>query len=190
MEIFIYSLIIQYNVVFDFSYTIYCILWLSGEYRMECPYCKNTETKVTDSRDTGALSIRRRRECLSCKKRFTTYEHIEMQPIYVIKKDGQRENFERSKIKKGIMKAIEKRPVNHEKIEEILDEIEEKIRRNGSEEIESKKIGEYVMDLLKKTDDVAYIRFASVYRSFADISSFEEEIKNLTNKNVIGGVKK
>jgi len=190
MEIFIYASIIQHNVEFNFKYTIYCILCLSGEYGMECPYCKNTETKVTDSRDTGTLSIRRRRECLSCKKRFTTYEHIEMQPIYVIKKDGRRENFERGKIKKGIMKAIEKRPVNHEQIEEILDDIEERIRRNGSEDVESKKIGEYVMDSLKKIDDVAYIRFASVYRSFADISSFEEEIKNLTKQNVIGGINK
>ena len=153
---------------------------------MECPYCHNIETKVTDSRDTGALSIRRRRECLKCGKRFTTYEHIEMQPIYVIKKDGRREKFERQKIRHGIEKACEKRPVSHEKIEELIEKIEERTRRSGKEEIESKQIGEYVMEVLKETDHVAYIRFASVYRSFADISSFEEEIKNLTKQSVVG----
>ena len=147
---------------------------------MQCPYCHHIETKVTDSRDTGVFTIRRRRECLDCGKRFTTYEYIEMQPLYVVKKDGRREKFDRNKIKNGILKAIEKRPVNHEQVEEILDNIEEKIRRNGSEEINSKDIGEYVMDSLKELDHVAYIRFASVYRSFTDVSSFEEEIKNLT----------
>ena len=154
---------------------------------MECPYCHKQELKVTDSRDTGALSIRRRRECLKCGKRFTTYEHIEMQPIYVIKKDGRREKFERQKIRHGIEKALEKRTVGHEKIDELIEKIEERIRRSGKEEIESKQIGEYVMDALKKTDHVAYIRFASVYRSFADVSSFEEEIKSLTKQNVVGG---
>jgi transcriptional repressor NrdR len=166
------------------------MLCISGAYRMDCPYCHTNETKVTDSRDTGAFSIRRRRECLDCGKRFTTYEYIEMQPLYVIKKDGRREKFDRNKIKKGLLKAVEKRPVNHEKIEEILEGIEEKIRRKGSEEIESQMIGEHVMDALKKTDHVAYIRFASVYRSFADIGSFEEEIKNLTKQNIVGGLNK
>jgi len=147
---------------------------------MQCPYCHHIETKVTDSRDTGVFTIRRRRECLDCGKRFTTYEYIEMQPLYVVKKDGRREKFDRNKIKNGIQKAIEKRPVSHSQVEEILDKIEEKIRRNGSEEINSKDIGEYVMDSLKELDHVAYIRFASVYRSFTDVSSFEEEIKNLT----------
>ena len=149
---------------------------------MECPYCHNIETKVTDSRDTGALSIRRRRECLKCGKRFTTYEHIEMQPLYVIKKDGRREKFDRIKIKNGMMKALEKRPVSTEKIEEMIEKIEEKIRRTGKEEIESTQIGEYVMDGLKQLDHVAYIRFASVYRSFTDVSSFQEEVKNLINQ--------
>ena len=147
--------------------------------KMNCPYCNNIETKVTDSRDTGNYSIRRRRECLKCNKRFTTYEHIEMAPIYVIKKNGQKEKFERTKIKKGIEKALEKRPISHEQIEEMLDAIEEKIRRCGKEEIESKTIGGYVMDALKETDHVAYIRFASVYRSFTDVTSFEKEVKNL-----------
>lgn len=146
---------------------------------MNCPYCNHIETKVTDSRETGNYSIRRRRECLKCNRRFTTYEYIEMTPIYVIKKDGRREKFERNKIKNGLLKALEKRPISHEKIEEILDTIEEKIRRYGKEEIESKTIGEYVMDVLKETDHVAYIRFASVYRSFTDVTSFEKEVKDL-----------
>jgi len=146
---------------------------------MNCPYCNHIETKVTDSRETGNYSIRRRRECLKCNRRFTTYEYIEMTPIYVIKKDGRREKFERNKIKNGLLKALEKRPISHEKIEEILDTIEEKIRRYGKEEIESKTIGEYAMDVLKETDHVAYIRFASVYRSFTDVTSFEKEVKDL-----------
>ena len=190
MEIFIYLPTILYTVVYGTYYTTYCITILYGESRMECPFCHKNETKVTDSRDTGSLSIRRRRECLSCGKRFTTYEYIELSPIYVIKKDGRREKFDRGKIKNGLVRALEKRPVGHGKIEEILDSIEEKIRRKGSEEIESKMIGEFVMDALKKTDHVAYIRFASVYRRFADISSFEEEIKNLTKQNVVGGIDK
>ena len=149
---------------------------------MNCPYCQSLETKVTDSRDTGTYTIRRRRECLKCNKRFTTYESIEMTPIYVIKKDGRREKFDRIKIRNGIIKALEKRPVGHDTIEELVDSVEEKIRRCGKEEIESSIIGEYVMDLLKKTDKVAYIRFASVYRSFTDVSSFEKEVKNLTDE--------
>ena len=156
---------------------------------MECPYCHHIETKVTDSRDTGTLSIRRRRECLKCKKRFTTYEYIELTPIYVKKKDGRLEKFDRNKIKKGIMKALEKRPIDSEKIEEIVVSIDERIRRTGKEEIESKQIGEYVMDKLKEVDHVAYIRFASVYRSFTDLSSFEKEVKNLLNQTT-GDVKK
>ena len=156
---------------------------------MECPYCHHFETKVTDSRDTGIMSIRRRRECLKCKKRFTTYEYIELTPLYVKKKDGRLEKFDRNKIKNGLMKALEKRPIEHDKIEEILNQIEEKIRRTGTEQIESKVIGEYVMESLKETDHVAYIRFASVYRSFTDVSSFQEEVKNLI-KQKTGGIKK
>lgn len=146
---------------------------------MECPYCHNKETKVTDSRDTGEYTIRRRRECLSCNRRFTTYEHIEMVPVYVVKKDGRREKFERNKMRKGILKALEKRPVPTEKVDEMIEIIEDNIRRTGKEEIDSSIIGEYVMDALKKIDHVAYIRFASVYRSFTDVSSFEKEVKNL-----------
>jgi transcriptional repressor NrdR len=135
------------------------------------------------------MSIRRRRECLKCKKRFTTYEYIELTPLYVKKKDGRLEKFDRNKIKNGLMKALEKRPIEHDKIEEILNQIEEKIRRTGTEQIESKVIGEYVMESLKETDHVAYIRFASVYRSFTDVSSFQEEVKNLI-KQKTGGIKK
>ena len=108
-----------------------------------------------------------------------------MTPVYVIKKDGRREKFDRKKIKHGIMKALEKRPIGHDKIEEMIDSIEEKIRRNGGEEIESSQIGEYVMEQLKETDHVAYIRFASVYRSFTDVSSFEKEVKNLTEQKIV-----
>ncbi len=151
-------------------------MWRCG---MNCPYCSHLETKVTDSRDTGNYTIRRRRECLKCSKRFTTYEHIEMTPIYVIKRDGRREKYDRSKIKKGLLKALEKRPVSHERVEEVLDKIEEQIRRFGKEEIDTVQIGEYVMDHLKELDQVAYIRFASVYRSFTDVTSFEKEVKHL-----------
>ena len=112
---------------------------------MECPYCNHLETKVTDSRDTGTYTIRRRRECLKCNKRFTTYEYIELTPVYVKKKDGRLEKFDRNKIKNGIIKALEKRPIGHEKIGEMIDSIEEKIRRVGGEEIDSSQIGEHVM---------------------------------------------
>jgi transcriptional repressor NrdR len=150
---------------------------------MQCPYCQHENTKVTDSRDTGIYSIRRRRECLSCHRRFTTYEHIEMSPIYIIKKDGRREKYDKSKIKTGIVKALEKRPVSPEQIENLLDTIEEHIRKEGKEEISSTLIGEFVMEEIKKIDEVAYIRFASVYRSFADITLFEKEVQKLTNKS-------
>ena len=149
---------------------------------MECPYCNHIETKVTDSRDTGTYTIRRRRECLKCNRRFTTYEYIELTPVYVKKKDGRLEKFDRKKIKNGIMKALEKRPIGHDMMGEMIDSIEEKIRRSGGEEIQSSQIGEYVMDSLKEVDHVAYIRFASVYRSFTDVSSFEREVKNLTEQ--------
>ena len=148
---------------------------------MNCPYCNHIDTKVTDSRDTGG-SIRRRRECLSCNKRFTTYEYIEMAPMFVKKKDGRRERFDRCKIRNGIEKALEKRPITNEKIEQMIDSIEGKIRRVGKEEIDTSLIGEYVMDALKEADHVAYIRFASVYRQFTDVTSFEKEVKNLTEK--------
>jgi transcriptional repressor NrdR len=148
---------------------------------MRCPYCLNYETKVIDSRDTGEneLVTRRRRECLKCEKRFTTYEKIEMPELFVIKKDGRRENFDIEKIKKGILKACEKREISIEKIQKTIENIETEIRKNDNIEIKSKEIGKIIMRYLKKIDNVAYIRFASVYREFADIDSFAEELKKL-----------
>ncbi len=149
---------------------------------MQCPYCQHENTKVTDSRETGVYSIRRRRECLECHRRFTTYEHIEMSPVYIIKKDGRREKYDKTKIQNGVAKALEKRPISHDQMETMIDAIEEKIRQQGKEEIESTRIGEFVMEELQKLDQVAYIRFASVYRSFADITLFEKEVQKLTQK--------
>ncbi|MDL0312655.1 transcriptional regulator NrdR, partial [Clostridioides difficile] len=133
---------------------------------MQCPYCNYKESKVIDSRHTDLKSIRRRRECESCKKRFTTYEKIETTPLMVIKKDNSREYFDREKIKYGLLKACEKRPVSIDEIESIVVHIENEINKCFIEEIETKKIGEMVMDKLKELDEVAYVRFASVYRQF------------------------
>ena len=146
---------------------------------MQCPYCNYKESKVIDSRHTDSKSIRRRRECESCKKRFTTYEKIELTPIMVIKKDNSREYFDRNKIKNGILKSSEKRPVSIEQVEEIIHYIENEINKAYLSEIESKKIGEMVMDKLKDVDEVAYVRFASVYRQFKDINTFVKELKNI-----------
>ena len=150
---------------------------------MRCPYCHNPETSVLDSRDSEDLStIRRRRECLSCQKRFTTYERIENIDLVVIKKDGRRENFDRNKLLNGILKACEKRPIGRELTENIVDKIELELRNLDSTEIPSQKIGELVMRKLRALDKVAYIRFASVYRQFTDIESFEKELKSLLKK--------
>jgi len=146
---------------------------------VQCPYCNYNESKVIDSRHTDPKSIRRRRECESCKKRFTTYEKIEINPIMVIKKDNSRETFEGEKIKYGILKACEKRPVSMEQIEDIVSYIENKINRYYVSEIETEEIGEMVMDKLKDIDEVAYVRFASVYRQFKDINTFVTELKNM-----------
>lgn len=146
---------------------------------MQCPYCKYKESKVIDSRHTDSKSIRRRRECESCKTRFTTYEKIETTPIMVIKKDSSREYFDGDKIKHGILKACEKRPVSMEQVEETVSYIENEINRNYISEIESRNIGEMVMDKLKDIDEVAYVRFASVYRQFKDINTFVTELKNI-----------
>ena len=146
---------------------------------MLCPYCNYKESKVIDSRHTDGQSIRRRRECESCKKRFTTYEKIEFTPIMVIKKDNSRESFDRNKIKNGILKSAEKRPISIEQVEEIVLSIENDINRSYISEIESKKIGEMVMDKLKDMDEVSYVRFASVYRQFKDIDTFVKELKNI-----------
>jgi transcriptional repressor NrdR len=145
---------------------------------MRCPYCNCDETKVTNKRDSEELS-RRRRECLKCKKRFTTYERVEFD-LSVIKKDGKREQFNRGKIYEGICKSLEKRPFTGIQIEEIINDIEAKIHRiSKDKDIFSSKIGEIVMAKLKKVDNVAYIRFASVYRDFADIDDFKKELKVL-----------
>ncbi len=145
---------------------------------MRCPYCYYDETKVTDTRESGDVT-RRRRECLKCGKRFTTYEHVETIDLRVIKKDGNIETFDRNKLIKGILKSCEKRPVKMEKIQRIVDEIEVELRKHDSTEIPSKIIGELVMNKLKKLDKIAYIRFASVYREFKDLKSFEKEIKKV-----------
>jgi len=147
---------------------------------MKCPFC-NSDTKVTNKRDIEN-ETRRRRECLKCKKRFTTYEQMEVKNLRVIKKDGQRESFDREKIRKGLIKACEKRPVSIEKIDKVVQSIEAKLRSGNKKEIKAHKIGELVMRSLKKLDKVAYIRFASVYREFKDIDDFKKEIKQLKRK--------
>ncbi|HRZ85407.1 MAG TPA: transcriptional regulator NrdR [Candidatus Paceibacterota bacterium] len=145
---------------------------------MICPFCQNDETKVTDKRESGDSTTRRRRECLKCGKRFTTYEKVDPVERYVIKKDGRRELFNRDKIFLGIIKACEKRDISHDQVETIVKEIEENII-NNEKEIETKKIGEAIMKKLKKLDKVAYIRFASVYRDFEDIDDFKDVLNEV-----------
>lgn len=144
---------------------------------MECPYCKGA-SKVTDKRKSPE-GIRRRRECLRCKKRFTTYEKISRGEFFVIKKDGRREKFSREKLETGIGRAFFKRPVPKEKIDKMINWIEEQLTRRGKKEIPSNVIGELVMKKIKKLDNVAYIRFASVYRDFQDIKDFKKELRGL-----------
>jgi len=145
---------------------------------MRCPFCNSEKTEVTDKRDSEN-ETRRRRECLKCKKRFTTYERLEVKNIRVIKKDGGREQFDLEKLKKGIIKACEKRPVSLEKIDQVVREIESKLAESNKKEIKSTTIGELVMKALKKLDEVAYIRFASVYREFKDLNDFKKQLKEL-----------
>ena len=147
---------------------------------MKCPYCAHLESKVVDSRpsDEGA-SIRRRRECLACYKRFTTYETMESLPLVVIKKDGSRQTFDKSKLLNGMIRACEKRPVAFATLETIANEIEQTLQNEMSREIPSDRIGALVMDKLKGVDEVAYVRFASVYRQFKDISTFMAELSKL-----------
>jgi transcriptional repressor NrdR len=150
---------------------------------MKCPFCSHIETKVLDSRPTeDNTSIRRRRECLGCQKRFTTYENVEDIPVYVIKKDGTREAFNKRKILSGILKSCEKRPVSVIEIEKIVDEIEKQIYNTMDQEINSNSIGELVMEKLKKLDDVAYVRFASVYKQFKDINTFIDELQKILSE--------
>ncbi|ABS33002.1 MULTISPECIES: transcriptional regulator NrdR [Clostridium] len=151
---------------------------------MKCPYCAYGESKVVDSRSTeDGSSIRRRRECLKCNRRYTTYEKIETTPILVIKKNMSREYFDRNKIVNGLMKACQKRPVSRKQIEQIANEVERHISNEMLTEVNTDKIGQIIMKNLKKIDEVSYVRFASVYRQFKDINTFMEEIKNLMDKN-------
>ena len=147
---------------------------------MKCPLCGYAESKVMDSRPTDEGSrIRRRRECLQCGKRFTTYEIIESLPIIVVKRDKSREAFDRDKLLTGMLRACKKRPVSIETLEKVIDDIEAQIQNSLEREVTSRRIGEYAMEKLKDIDEVAYVRFASVYREFKDINSFHEEISRL-----------
>lgn len=151
---------------------------------MKCQYCGCFESKVVDSRlNEDGTVIRRRRECVSCGKRFTTYETIETSPVLVVKTNGERQAFDPEKIKKGIMKACEKRPVAVQQIDDIVNDIKKQIYNSMEQEISSKEIGEMVMNRLMKIDEVAYVRFASVYRQFKDIHSFMCELKKMKSKN-------
>lgn len=151
---------------------------------MKCPYCDHVGTKVLDSRAANEnKSIRRRRECESCLRRFTTFEMVEETPLMVVKKDGSREEFSRDKILRGLMRACEKRPVSVEQMEAIVSEVERKIRETALSEVESREIGELLMDQLYPVDEVAFVRFASVYRQFKDINVFMKELSALLTKN-------
>ena len=150
---------------------------------MKCPYCGYKESKVIDSRPAEeGSSIRRRRECLSCAKRFTTYETVESLPMVVIKKDGSRQSFDRSKVLRGIQRSCEKRPVPVADMERMALEIEQELQNKLEREISTELVGEMVMDKLKKADEVAYVRFASVYRQFKDINTFMSELNKLLNE--------
>ncbi len=146
---------------------------------MRCPYCQVKATKVIETRETEDDITRRRRECESCAKRFTTYEKVETLSTTVIKKNHERESYSREKLKAGLLRACQKRPIPIERIEHALDDIEAEIRQRKSDEIDSRQIGEMVMHQLKAIDEVAYIRFASVYRKFADLHAFEDELSRL-----------
>ena len=151
---------------------------------MKCPYCGYSESKVIDSRPADEnSSIRRRRECLSCGKRFTTYETVESLPMVVVKKDGSRQSFDRRKVLGGMIRACEKRPVPLAELEKIAEEIEQDLQNSMEREISTEAIGEKVMERLRNVDQVAYVRFASVYRQFKDINSFHEEINRLLDED-------
>ena len=147
---------------------------------MKCPYCGEQDSKVVDSRHSeDGSSIRRRRECLLCGKRFTTYEIVESLPIVVVKRDGSRQSFDRNKILNGMLRACEKRPVSLAAMESVVDDIEQYIQNSLEREVRSEEIGELVMEKLKQMDEVAYVRFASVYRSFTDVNSFMQELNKI-----------
>jgi len=148
---------------------------------MKCPFCGEIDDKVIDSRlNKTGIAIRRRRECLSCGRRFTTYERIEEVPVMIVKKDGRREVFQREKVRSGIQRACEKRDISMNVIEEFLDELERDLRETGEKEIPSTSIGERIMAKLHGIDDIAYVRFASVYREFKDVNEFVSEVKSLS----------
>ena len=150
---------------------------------MICPFCTHQETKVVDKREgSDGKTTRRRRECLKCARRFTTFERVQTLDLLVIKKDGKREVFDRVKLRGGIIKACEKRPISAQEVEKILDQVEADLRKKNANEVSSKKIGELVIRRLKKLDEIAYIRFASVYRQFADLSDFEKELAKLSKR--------
>jgi transcriptional repressor NrdR len=151
---------------------------------MKCPFCGEIDNKVIDSRlSKDGIVIRRRRQCIICSRRFTTYEHIEEIPVMIIKKDGRREIFSREKVRSGIQKACQKRDISVNVIEEFLDELERDLREAGEKEIPSYKIGEKIMVKLHEIDDVAYVRFASVYREFKDVNDFVSELKSLLSRH-------
>lgn len=151
---------------------------------MKCPYCDHPHTKVLDSRPVNDnKSIRRRRECEKCARRFTTFETVEEAPLMVVKKDGSREEFSRDKMLRGLVRACEKRPVSVERLESIVDEVERELRQTAATEIQSRDIGELMMGQLYHVDEVAYVRFASVYRQFKDIDMFMKELSSLLNKS-------
>ena len=151
---------------------------------MKCPFCGEIDNKVIDSRlSKDGNVIRRRRECILCGRRFTTYEHIEEIPVMIVKKDGRREVFSREKVRSGLQKACQKRDISINVIDEFLDELERDLREAGEKEISSNKIGEKIMVKLHEIDDVAYVRFASVYREFKDVNDFVSELKNLLSKH-------
>jgi transcriptional repressor NrdR len=162
-----------------------CVAWFrpvcpgvhQGAAAVRCPYCRHDETKVIDSRTSQDLSIRRRRECLSCERRFTTYERIEESPIRVIKKDGTRVPFDREKIRFGVEKACYKRPVSPEQIDGLVGSVEATVYEDGEREVSSRRIGELVFNALRDLDKVAFVRFASVYREFQDVNDFVEELQ-------------
>jgi len=152
---------------------------------MKCPFCRHPKSRVVDKRDAaGQATIRRRRECLSCGRRFSTYERIELAGPAVLKKDGRREGFQREKLLAGLLRACEKRPVPREQIEEFVERVQAELWNYEGREVPAAVIGEMVMEWLRQTDKVAYIRFASVYREFADLSSFERELKTLKKKTM------
>ena len=151
---------------------------------MKCPFCSHNDSRVIDSRAVeDGITIRRRRECPNCGRRFTTYEKYEETPLVVSKKDGRRELFDAKKLLGGLLKAFEKRPLSYEKVQEIADSIERELRMSGETEIESAKIGELVMQYLEDTDQIAYVRFASVYRQFADVKNFMQELERIMQKS-------